>query len=212
MKLEPNIDPLIREMSISDVEDVVSIHLLAFPDFFLSFLGKGFLKMMYTDFFKDVNAICLIAETNYGIVGFIAGNLHPVHLFRRMILERGFLFLGHSLRAFLVHPILVIKKLIRAITYRGEEPVGFNHPALISSIGVNPEIASKGIGSLLVNRFCERAFSDHADVVYLTTDRNLNDKANHFYKKNSFQLEGVVDNTENRKMNRYVRYPNEKDL
>ena len=41
---------VIRRMDINDIAKVVEVHLLGFPNFFLTFLGPFFLKEFYSKF------------------------------------------------------------------------------------------------------------------------------------------------------------------
>lgn len=195
----------IRDMSNSDLEDVVKIHIKAFPGFFLTLLGRNFLFCLYKGFIRDDLSICMVAEKNTIIKGFVVGNLEPNNLFKKMLLKKGHLFLLHSVKALIRNPKAVSRKLLYAIRYRGERPEGFKNGALLSSIGIDPDEVLKGIGSHLVREFCQEAFKRGSDSVYLTTDKFGNDRVNAFYIKNGFHLESVIEKTGDRKMNRYVK-------
>jgi ribosomal protein S18 acetylase RimI-like enzyme len=57
----------------------------------------------------------------------------------------------------------------------------------LSSIGVNPEAAGKGIGSALVRGFTQRV-SGRARYVTLDTSTKNNDAVNRFYQNLGFRL------------------------
>lgn len=201
---------ILRNMLPHDLLQVVEIHEKAFKGFFLTLLGDKFLYYLYKSFIDDHLSICLVAEKNSVIKGFVVGNMRPDKLFRKMLFTRGYLFLFYSIRALFVKPLMVVQRLIYALQYRGEHPQGFKQPALLSSIGVNPDEGAHGIGSLLANSFCQEAFLKGADAVYLTTDKFGNDPVNAFYIKNGFRLLDVIEKTKGRKMNRYILVRNEK--
>jgi ribosomal protein S18 acetylase RimI-like enzyme len=203
---------IVRNMAIADLDEVVEVHIHAFQGFFLTMLGRSFLHDLYKSFIDDPFSICLVAEKNLLVKGFVVGNLKPDKLFRKMLLKRGYLFLLHSLKALIRNPIIVSKRLTYALFYRGENPPGFARPALLSSIGVDPREAIKGVGSHLSDAFCKEAFSKGADVVCLTTDMIGNDQVNAFYAKNGFTLFDVIEKIKGRKMNRYIKLPDEKNI
>ena len=203
-------DYLLRKMSKADLDDVVQIHLRAFPGFFLTSLGKGFIYELYKDFLLNKYSICKVIEINTIIQGFAIGTLKPEFLFRKLLFQKGFILLFFTLKAFFKNPRTLLRKLFYAVKYRGEFPSGFNRPTLLSSIGINPKSETKGIGSLLIEEFCKEAYSKGADVVYLITDRDFNDRVNSFYLKNGFQLETIIEKPNGRKMNRYIKLPYEK--
>lgn len=205
-------DYLIRNMEKNDLDDVVQIHIRAFPDFFITSLGKGFINELYKDFLIDKYSICKVVEKDNLIKGFVVGTIKPVLSFRKMFFQKGLILLIHSLKVLFVNPGLLLRKLLYAIKYRGETPRGFKNPSLLSSIGINPDIKTKGVGSMLINDFCIEAFSRNADVVYLTTDRDGNDGVNKFYKKNGFHLESIIEQPHKRTLNRYIILPHEKSF
>lgn len=73
----------------------------------------------------------------------------------------------------------------------------------LASIGVDPAIKSKGVGSKLIDAL--KAQVDFNTYAYITleTDAVDNEGANHFYKKNGFKLERKYETSEGRKMNEY---------
>jgi ribosomal protein S18 acetylase RimI-like enzyme len=206
------LDYTIRKMSKQDLEEVVRIHIKAFPGFFLTILGRDFLFNLYDSFLNDDLSICLVAVKNSFIKGFMVGNLKPDNLFRRMLFKKGYLFFFNSVSALLKSPVMVSRKLLSALRYRGDRPVKYKNGALLSSVGVDPDEELKGIGSNLVKVFCHEAFKRGSDVVYLTTDKFGNENVNLFYKKNGFRLESIIEKAGGRNMNIYVKFPDEENL
>ena len=75
------------------VDTVVEIHLKAFPDFFLSFLGPRFLREFYTSFFLDSQGMGYIASVpDSQILGVIVGPLDPRGYFKRLLKRRWWAF------------------------------------------------------------------------------------------------------------------------
>ena len=205
-------NPVIRNMEETDLKEVVQLHIISFPEFFLTSLGKSFLFELYHNFLHFDSSICKVIQKDGYIQGFVVGSLNPEALFRNLLILKGYKFLFLAIGALIKNPVFVSGKLMYALKYRGERPEKLTNAALLSSVGINPAFAKGGLGSMLVKAFCEEAFLKNADVVYLTTDKIKNDPVNEFYIKNGFQLEGSFEKSAGRIMNRYIKYRNEKSF
>ena len=67
----------IREASANDLEQIISIHMAAFPGFILTKLGPAFLLELYTGFIQDDKGTLFVAEREGQVLGFVAGTLDP---------------------------------------------------------------------------------------------------------------------------------------
>lgn len=189
----------------ADVPNIVAIHQQAFPGFFLTTLGPRFLTRFYAAMTGSPDALCLVIEREYGIEGFIVGPLHPAGYFRRLLLRQGPGFLRDALPAMLRNPGAVVRRVFRAVRYRGEAPVAWPGAALVSSVAVAPGAVGSGAAGALVERFCAEAAARGTTHVYLTTDVVDNPAANRFYQKHGFVVESVIVRPDGRAMNRYLR-------
>lgn len=79
----------------------------------------------------------------------------------------------------------------------------------LSSIGVDPNIKSKGIGSLLIDSLKRKVDFTKFAYINLETDAVDNEGAIHFYEKNGFVRERMFETDEGRKMYEY-RFVGEK--
>jgi GNAT superfamily N-acetyltransferase len=193
------VDPLPQEQ----VDAVVSLHLNAFPDFFLSILGPRFLREFYVSFLMDQAAMAFVACAERDeVVGAIVGPLDPHGFFSRLLRRRWWAFCLAALATALSHPSIVAR-LIRALRYRGDVPKG-SVRALLSSVAVAPSAQGRGVGKALVLRWLEEARRRGASGCYLTTDADNNRAVNGFYLSLSWILESTYTTPEGRKMNRYV--------
>ena len=61
----------IRKATLYDVNAIVEIHINAFKGFFLTSLGRDFLKFYYTCFVKNGETVTMVAEENKIIYGFL---------------------------------------------------------------------------------------------------------------------------------------------
>jgi GNAT superfamily N-acetyltransferase len=185
------------------IEQVVDIHLRAFPNFFLSFLGPRFLWEFYGSFLVDPLGMGFVACSPSGeVVGAVVGPLNPQGYFKRLLRRRWWAFCLASIGAVVRRPLCLIR-LVRAVFYRGEAPSGPVR-ALLSSIAVLPSTQGQGVGKALVHRWVEEVRRRGATGCYLTTDAEGNDDVNTFYQRISWQLESAYCTPEGRRMNRYV--------
>lgn len=185
-------------------DDIVDIHLAAFPGFFLTSMGRSFLRLMYSGFFDEPRGICLVAEDNGDILGFVAGTTDPTNFFSSLLRRKWFLFAAASVPGLLRNPLFVTRKCLGALFYRGESPVGIPDAALLSSLAVAPSAGGRGIGQLLVHAFVDKAKKAGCSAVYLTTDEADNMLVNRFYSKCGFELMDTFERPGNRVMNRWV--------
>lgn len=185
-----------------DVDSVVALHLRAFPNFFLSFLGPRFLREFYLSFLRDPVGMAFVARNQLGeVVGAIVGPVDPRGFFGRLLRRRWWAFSLASVTALLRRPSSA-PRLARALFYRGEAPTGPVR-ALLSSIAVSPDAQGKGVGRALVQCWLDEAQSRGARGCFLTTDAENNDLVNRFYRSQDWKLESAYTTPDGRKMNRY---------
>ncbi len=184
------------------VDEVVSIHLATFTGFFLTFMGRGFLKQMYTSYCRHEKSNLLVAyDDRQNPVGFLAYSGDLSGLYKFMIKKRLIGFAWYAFCAFLRKPS-VFMRLVRAFLKPGESKRKENYIEL-ASIGVSPVCESKGVGTQLIEYLKQNVNFQEYAYITLETDAINNEKANHFYQKNGFVLERTFETNEGRKMNEY---------
>lgn len=186
------------------IQEVVDVHMSAFPGFFLSFLGPNFLKEFYQSFIDDETGIGFVAKDSEmdQILGAIVGPLVPAGYFKRLLKRKWWAFCLASMKAVLKKPSIT-KRLFRAVLYRGQSPEGPQR-ALLSSIAVSPACQKSGVGKALVNRWVEEVGRRGGTGCFLTTDAEENEAVNAFYKKLGWNVESSYVTPEGRRMNRYI--------
>jgi len=183
------------------ISAIVSIHLNTFTGFFLTFMGQGFLKLMYRSYAEYKDSGIFAAFEGEKPIGFLAYSGDLSGLYQYMIRKRLIPFAWYSLGAFFRRPA-VFMRLARAFLKPGEVKRQEKYIEL-ASIGIDPDEKSKGIGSQLIDVL--KANVDLNEYAYITleTDAVNNDGANHFYKKNGFVIEREFETREGRKMFEY---------
>lgn len=188
----------------ADVDAVVRLHRKAFPSFFLSTLGPGFLTQFYKGFLTDPTAVTVVARDEAGrVVGSVVGTTEPAGFFRRLLGRRFAGFAMASARAILAEPARA-RRLLRGLTYRGEAGDRVDG-ALLSSICVDPDLQGGGVGRQLIEQWCDTALSRGARRAFLTTDAEDNEGVNAFYVRRGWTLASSFATPEGRKMNRYEK-------
>jgi len=197
-------ESVIRPMIPSDVNTVVDVHLAAFPGFFLSFLGAGFLRQIYRGILGDASGIAFVADRNGQCVGFVAGTAVPAHFYGRLLRRRFLPFAFHGGLAVLRHP-RAASRLLRAFARPSAAPPPTTGLAELMSLGVLPSHREGGLGARLVERFNAEAAARGATTVFLSTDAANNDGVNRFYIRIGFTLARTFTTPEGRAMNEYER-------
>ena len=200
----------IREVKSEEKElinDIVSIHLNTFTGFFLTFMGRGFLNQMYRSYCDHDESGLLVAEEDGKAVGFLAYSGNFSGLYKFMIKSRLIPFGWYSVGAFFRRPsafMHIIKAFLKPSEVKRDEKY-----VELSSIGVDPTIKSKGVGSLLIDELKKIVDFNKFAYITLETDAVNNDGAIHFYEKNGFVRERMYETDEGRKMYEY-RFVGEK--
>ncbi|MGN1158074.1 MAG: GNAT family N-acetyltransferase [Agathobacter sp.] len=194
----------IREVKSDEKElinEIVTIHLNTFTGFFLTFMGRGFLNQMYRSYCNHDESGLLVAEDNGKAVGFLAYSGNFSGLYKFMIKTQLVPFGWYSLGAFFRRPsafMHIIKAFLKPSEVKREEKY-----VELSSIGVDPAVKSKGVGSLLIDELKKIVDFNKFAYITLETDAVNNDGAIHFYEKNGFVRERMYGTDEGRKMYEY---------
>ncbi len=196
-------------MNSGDLPEIVQVHLRSFPDFFLTFLGPGFLELLYRNIALDSEGILLVAEVDGAVAGFVAGVTRQDGFYRRLIRRQKWSFAWAALGAALRRPAIV-PRLWRALR-RPSDAAESIAEACLMSIAVSPAFQRQGIGKQLVEAFCQELAARGELTVGLTTDRDHNEATNHFYQQLNFKLARSFITPEGRAMNEYVRNLQEDD-
>ena len=193
---------MITNMLSENIDQVVSIHLKSFPDFFLSSLGFKFLSLYYHGVVDAPEGIAFVYLSAAGQpAGFVAGTSNPRGFYKRLLKRDWLKFSLASVGAVLRNPGAV-RRIARGLLHPGENPAGDNVAGLFS-IGVLPDLQNTGAGESLLNAFLDEARKRGCSRVFLTTDRDENEPVNHFYNKLGFVVKREYATPEGRNMNEY---------
>ncbi|MCQ8897731.1 GNAT family N-acetyltransferase [Limnobacter humi] len=195
----------IRPAHLADIPAIVDVHIQAFPGFFLTLMGRPFLRLLYLGFLQSAQGMVYVAVNAQGdVLGFVAGTAQPQGFFGQLLRKQWFRFGLAAVWPLCRRPSLVAIKLWSALFYRGETLPDLPNAALLSSLGVHPQAHRQGLGRQLVAAFVAWSAQHGCPAVYLTTDQSNNTKANTFYLECGFQLAGTCKRPPNRILNRYL--------
>lgn len=195
-------EPYRAIMESSHVGTVVDMHLLAFPDFFLSFLGKKFLQVYYNAIVRHENAIKIVLINKSEVIGFVVGSMNPSGFYSSLIKEDKFAFAWASIPAVIKNP-LSIPRILRAFL-KPKQTSCDSSASELTSLAVSPQHHRHGYGELLVAEFVKLCKEKSGSSITLTTDAVDNDTVNNFYTKAGFVLARSFITPEKRLMNEYL--------
>jgi ribosomal protein S18 acetylase RimI-like enzyme len=197
---------IIRDATEDDLPEIVVVHQQAFDGFFLTRLGPAFLNELYKAFaFRNGGVLRVLCSEGGRILGFAGGTVEPGSFFHGLKKEKALAFLLRALPGFIKNPLLVLKKLWYAVFYKGEEPSTLSKAALLSSIGVLPEMAGQSLGKKLLADFEEVVVAKGVDSLFLTTDKCGNENVVAFYLKSGYEVESEFVQADGRKMLRLTK-------
>lgn len=192
-------------LSEAHVARLAEIHLVAFPGFFLSSLGAGFLRTFYSGYIGDESAVSVVATGRDGVpIGAVVGTVQPAGFYSRLLRKKWLKFALSAARATLLRP-RTIPRILRAVTYRGDSPAPDDAMALLASICVDPAYQGTGLGQRLLREWETTAKVKGSVSAYLTTDAVGNDGVNKFYRRAGWSVSQTYTTTEGRRMNRYEK-------
>lgn len=181
----------IGKIDLTEIKDVVDIHLSAFPGFFLTSLGPKFLRKYYGLVLADsVGIIWGVRRGNKELIGFAAIVNEPDKFYRSVIankLRLGLFTLSHVLWSPRTWP-----KLFSRIVAAKQRGVSVQRAGCeLISIGVQPFFSGTGVGKILLGTIFEDIAYRGGGALRLRTDRHDNDHVIGFYKNNGFEVADI---------------------
>ena len=186
------------------VKEVVDVHLSAFPNFFLSTLGTGFLRTYYRCFVEHKNGNLIVATMDDKVVAFAAAT-SECRGFNTSLLKKNLFAFGCRFLVLLFTKPMAIVHLANNMTKTSEEVEDNEDYAELYSIGTIAVVQGKGIGTKLMERLEVRLKKQGVEKVSLTTDYVDNDATLSFYKNYGYEVLYEFLTYPNRKMYRLIK-------
>lgn len=177
----------IRSANEMDYAQITVVHARAFPSFFLTSLGNGFLLTYYKAVFKSEKTIAVCAvDENGSISGFASGTIEAFSYNRRLFYKNMFSFFFAVARAAFRNPA-VFYRLAKNLDKSPNSYDDRDYAELLS-IAVLPEFKGCGIGKYLLEHFENEVLKRGGKKLTLTTDYYNNERAVAFYKKCGYEV------------------------
>ncbi len=195
----------IRQANITDINSIVQIHCDAFKGFFLTSLGRDFLKLYYTCFIKSNEAYILCAiNKNEEVLGFsaVAQNAHGFN--GRLIKKNFFRFCLVAFKLLYTCPQSLVR-LARNLKKTGGDEIDNSTYAELYSIGVCSQSQGQGIGKELLSASESEILKRGIRRLSLTTDYYNNDSTLAFYRSMGYEVMYVFIAYPDRKMYRMIK-------
>lgn len=196
---------IIRKATLDDVEAIVSIHQDAFKDFFLTSLGKRFLKLYYLTFINCEKGCVFCAQKDNQIVGFSACS-YVSRGFNSSLIKKNVFKYGIEATILLFTKPSSLIRLVKNMNKESSDSKVKDSGlyAELYSIAVSPLCQGEGVGKHLLLT-TENDVLNHNYQVSLTTDYYDNDKTIAFYKALGYENFYEFTTYPNRKMWRMIK-------
>jgi GNAT superfamily N-acetyltransferase len=187
------------------VDGAVEMHILAFRDFFLTRLGRGFLRELYDALAEDENTVGYIALDSHNRVrGACIGLLNAKGFYRRLVKKKWWAFAFQAGYAVIKHP-KIIPRLFRALRHESfPPPCNIEKLGALQTTSVEPGAQGLGVAIVLMRSVCDEYVRRGVDVVYLNTDADNNDRVRGFYKAMGWDFLDYYTTNEGRRMCWYL--------
>lgn len=195
----------IKQLEVSDVNEVVKIHQNTFSGFFLTQLGTKFLNVYYASCIKNkasTIAVGIYSEDN-NLLGFSIGSTQSKGYYKRILKSNFFKFCMTGVYLVFTKPMAIIRLMKNMDKVKKESDDGLYCELL--SIGISADQKGKGYGKILLEAFEKEALKRDLRKITLTTDYDNNDGVIAFYKKSGYEVFYEFTTYPNRKMYKFIK-------
>ena len=190
--------------SVDDLQDIVKIHIAAFPDFFLTKLGTNFLYLYYKSVLNNQDGILLVSMIDGRCIGLCAGTVMSAGFNTRLIKSNITQYCIESLKLLFTNPKSLLH-LMRNLTKENSSVGDDGHYAELLSIAVDPRAQRVGAGKAMLQEMEIVVKKKGGERLSLTTDYKDNDKAINFYKTLGYESWYDFITYPNRRMYRLIK-------
>lgn len=173
----------IRKLNTLNSEKIANLHFETFKGFFLTSLGRDFLKEFYRGILSHANGIGYGAFNNDELIGFAVGTSNNSGFYKSLIKINGVKMAMAGFFNLILSP-QKIKRLATSIL--SNENSSYKEIAVLLSICVLNQQESKGIGKNLLLTFENDLKERKLNKLILTTDALNNEYVNQFYIRNNY--------------------------
>jgi hypothetical protein len=193
---------IVKKLELCHAKKIAILHDNAFPNFFLTTLGKPFLAVFYKSIIRHPNGVAIGVFQDENLLAFAIGS-SVKKIFYSDIFKNNFFYLGLCCLPSVIRKPKIIIRILKSLLAKDTSEAIILGSATLLSICVDPAKSQEGLGELTLKAFEKEVFLV-ANGLSLTTDSDNNDHVNRFYIKNNYKL--VSDFTQGeRRMNLYYK-------
>ena len=194
----------IKKAQKKDLPEIVAVHIKAFPNFFLTTLGEGFLNLYYKSVLKSPDGVLLIGQYEGETAGFCAGSLLSSGFNTRLLKNNLIGYACQGIKLLFTHPRR-IWHLIKNLTKENVDVGDKGEYAELFSIGVDPTKQGGGVGKKMLLALEDEVSKNGGTKLSLTTDYENNEKAIEFYHSLGYKEWYDFVTYPNRRMYRMIK-------
>ena len=180
---------MIEALKIEHLDQLVELHLQAFPVSQSTQFGRDFLKCYYGGAIRSPHTISYIWKENGKITGFIFGGTNKQELSRQILMSSMANFTKVVIVNVLKDPINSIKRFWSYLVHYilpGGDNFYADDTATLDSVAVLKEYRGQGISDELINAFLEKLKEAGVSACRLGV-LGENTAARRFYERNGFE-------------------------
>ena len=194
----------IQTATINDIDAIVRVHEVAFPDFFLTKLGKAFLKLYYNSVMYHKDGVLLVCKMDGIIIGLCAGTVLSAGFNTKLIKANIFKYGIESMKIMFTKPKALIH-LMKNMSKKDSSVGDDGKYAELLSIAVDPRVQRSGAGKAMLLELEKVIKEKGGERLSLTTDYEDNDKTVGFYKSLGYEPWYDFVTYPNRRMYRLIK-------
>lgn len=187
-----------------NLDDIVKIHLQAFPNFFLSMLGSGFLQLYYKSVMNHPDGILLVGMMDGKSIGLCAGTMLSAGFNSNLVKTNILKFGIEGIKLLFTRPLSLVH-LIKNMNKEDSSVGDDGNYAELLSIAVDPKVQRSGAGKAMLLALEEEIKKKGGQELSLTTDYYNNKKTIDFYKSLGYEPWYSFVTYPNRKMYRLIK-------
>jgi ribosomal protein S18 acetylase RimI-like enzyme len=190
----------LRNAEVSDIERIVYVHRMSFPDYFLTNMGDGVLRRYYETYLKHPDGVNVVATVGGEVCAFISGTHQESDILRCFYKRNLFYVIGATLVRMLSFNPIILKGLSMRLCHvriafaaflsrstrcgkaKAHEQTTNKKIGRLVSIAALPECRGKDVSVRMIQFFEKQLISRCTDEVHLCVNAD-NARAIQFYKK-----------------------------
>jgi ribosomal protein S18 acetylase RimI-like enzyme len=193
---------IVKKLELCHAKKIAILHDNAFPNFFLTTLGKPFLAVFYKSIIRHPNGVAIGVFQDENLLAFAIGS-SVKKSFYSDIFKNNFFYLGLCCLPSVIRNPKSIIRILKSVIAKDTTQDFIIENATLLSICVDPAQSKKRLGEIVLKEFENEVFLISKGIS-LTTDCDNNDHVNRFYKNNNYELFQTFSQGE-RRMNLYYK-------